>query len=461
MRFKNLFYPLTILIFSLNCEAAENAIIPTVECDKFPQNPHQSKFEPDLVKVKMGYVCQPTTTPISLMLRLDLQLRNNLFFWDTVGTSGPQTKLVDASGARWNPNTLSAKAICVDGVYRAQLVRTAFSEDGVVIGSGTDTFPGVPVKCNKSVGMIIDDTGSMGNEIGAVKSALANYINSRDEEEYTVWQLTAFKDSARNFGVTTENSTVLSWVNSLTASGGGDCPEDVLGGIQSSISALSDYPDHSKTFIVATDASAQSGDVDGIIAAAQTNNVQVNVLLTGDCGAPSAALASSGFSTLSSSYLSSQVVLRQIAEETGGMYFYLPGGNQADFEQALNAIFESVNEPSDTNPPNIEVQVTPDIIWPPNHKMKEIDVFVQAQDDTDPNPKVELVGVTSTEPFDGQGDGNTTNDINITTDGRIFVRAERSGSGNDRIYTITYKATDASGNFAFGSATITVPHDQR
>lgn len=310
------------------------------------------------------------------MLRLDLQLRNNLFFWDTVGTSGPQTRLVDASGARWNPNTLSTKAICVDGVYRAQLVRTAFSEDGVVIGSGTDKFLGVPVKCNKSVGMIIDDTGSMGNEIGAVKSALASYINSRDDEEYTVWQLTAFKDSARNFGVTTENSTILSWVNSLTASGGGDCPEEVLGGIQSSIIALSGYPDHSKTFIVATDASAQPGDVDGIIAAAQANNVQVNVLLTGDCGAPGATApgatlsASSEFTALGSSYLSSQVVLRRIAEEIGGKYFYLPGGNQADFVQAFTKIFESVNETSDTNPPNIEVQVTPEALWSPNHEMK-------------------------------------------------------------------------------------------
>lgn len=333
---------------------------------------------------------------------------------------------------------------------------------GVVIGSGIDTLPSVPVICNKSIGMIIDDTGSMSDEINAVKSALANYISNRDEEEYTVWQLTAFKDTTRNFGVTNENSVILNWVNSLTASGGGDCPEDVLGGIQSSINALSSYPDHSKTLIVATDASAQPGDVSGIIDAAQTNNVQVNVLLTGDCGATSASLMSSDSITPSASYyLPSQVVLRQIAEETGGQYFYLPGGNQADFEQALTKIFESVNDPSDVNPPNIEVYVSPEKVWPPNHKMKEIDVFVQVVDDTDPNPMVELVGVTSTEPFDGQGDGDTENDINVTADGRILVRAERSGSGNDRIYTVTYKATDSSGNFAFGSANIIVPHDQR
>jgi hypothetical protein len=369
---------------------------------------------------------------------------------------------VDGSGARWNPNTLSAKGACVDGMYRARLVRTAFSADGVVIGSGTDTFPPVAVQCNKSVGMIIDDTGSMGDEIDAVKSALANYINSRDDEEYTVWQLTAFKDSARNFGVTTENSTILSWVNSLTASGGGDCPEEVLGGIQSSIDALSGYTDHSKTLIVATDASAQSGDVSSIIASAQANNVRVNVLLTGDCGEPTPAFASSALTASGHSYyLSSQVVLRQIAEETGGLYFYLPGGNQSDFEQALAKIFESVDNPTDVTPPNIEVRVSPEEIWPPSHKMREVDVSVHVEDGTDPNPTVELVGVTSTEPFDGQGDGNTADDIEITADGRIFVREERSGSENDRIYTITYKATDASGNFSFASGTITVPHDHR
>ena len=57
------------------------------------------------------------------------------------------------------------------------------------------------------------------------------------------------------------------------------------------------------------------------------------------------------------------------------------------------------------------------------------------------------------------GDGNTTNDIQIEN-GNIFLRAERSGLGTGRVYTITYKATDASGNSAQDSATVTVPHNQ-
>lgn len=369
--------------------------------------------------------------------------------------------MVGSEGARWNPNTLFSTAPCVDGLYRAKLDRTATSADGVVIGAGTDTFQSVPVVCNKSIGMIIDDTGSMGSELNAVKGALSDYINSRNGEEYTVWQLTAFKDSVRNFGTTTENSTILSWVNSLTPSGGDDCPEEVLGGIQSTVNTLSSYPDHAKTLIVATDASAQAGDVDGIIASAISNNVQVNVLLTGDCGEPTPSLALRSLGAVTSS-LSSQVVLKRIADETGGKYFYLPGGKQNDFEQALNEIFNSVDESSaDETPPTIEVKVLPEILSPPNHKMVEIQVYVTVEDDTDPNPVVELVGVTSTEPFDGQGDGNTEDDVETTLDGRIFVRAERSGKGNDRVYTVTYKSTDATGNFAFGSATVTVPHDQR
>lgn len=64
------------------------------------------------------------------------------------------------------------------------------------------------------------------------------------------------------------------------------------------------------------------------------------------------------------------------------------------------------------------------------------------------------------EPDDGQGDGNTADDVQITTNGRIFVRAERSAQGNRRVYTVTYRATDASGNTGYGSADVVVPHDR-
>ena len=40
------------------------------------------------------------------------------------------------------------------------------------------------------------------------------------------------------------------------------------------------------------------------------------------------------------------------------------------------------------------------------------------------------------------------------------LRAERSGTGNGRIYTITYMVTDACGNSTTMQVTVSVPHNQ-
>jgi len=65
--------------------------------------------------------------------------------------------------------------------------------------------------------------------------------------------------------------------------------------------------------------------------------------------------------------------------------------------------------------------------------------------------------VTSNEPDNGEEDGNTVNDIVIVDDFHFELRAERSGVGTGRVYTITYLVTDACGNSTLASATVTVP----
>ena len=78
----------------------------------------------------------------------------------------------------------------------------------------------------------------------------------------------------------------------------------------------------------------------------------------------------------------------------------------------------------------------------------------------DAAPTWRIVTVTCNQPVNGAGDGNTDPDWVIAGDHVVRLRAERSGSGGDRVYTITIEAVDASGNTASGSVNVTVPHDQ-
>ena len=68
--------------------------------------------------------------------------------------------------------------------------------------------------------------------------------------------------------------------------------------------------------------------------------------------------------------------------------------------------------------------------------------------------------VTSDEPenANGNGDGNTTNDIVIAANCKsVQLRAERADESNGRVYTITLKVKDAAGNVGMGVRKVFVP----
>jgi hypothetical protein len=119
----------------------------------------------------------------------------------------------------------------------------------------------------------------------------------------------------------------------------------------------------------------------------------------------------------------------------------------------------------DTTPPILVVTVSPDNLWPPNHRWVTITADIFVEDICDDNPMVRLVSVESNEPENATGDGNTAPDIQgaeFGTDDREFqLRAERRGNRTGRVYTITYEAEDASGNVAVAQAWVTVDHDRR
>jgi uncharacterized repeat protein (TIGR01451 family) len=118
----------------------------------------------------------------------------------------------------------------------------------------------------------------------------------------------------------------------------------------------------------------------------------------------------------------------------------------------------------DVAPPSLTVTVSPAILWSPDHKFQDIAVTITVTDNCDPHPSVKLVSVVSNEPETGfLGNGDKGPDIEgaaIGTDDRAFsLRSERgTGRGSTgRVYTITYRATDVSGNVRDVTATVTVP----
>ncbi|MCR4303587.1 MAG: hypothetical protein NUV63_05070 [Gallionella sp.] len=131
------------------------------------------------------------------------------------------------------------------------------------------------------------------------------------------------------------------------------------------------------------------------------------------------------------------------------MVAYSPGGKYQKVWGTLERI--------DTTPPSLTVSLSPNTLWPPNDKLVPVTATITVNDDYDPMPEIKIETITSNE-------GLVYSDYAGATPGddrQFQLLAKRAGTNMaGRIYTVTYSATDGSGNKATASATVTVPHDQ-
>jgi hypothetical protein len=132
---------------------------------------------------------------------------------------------------------------------------------------------------------------------------------------------------------------------------------------------------------------------------------------------------------------------------TGHFTAHYAGGKEP---WAYNGVMEKL----DTTPPTISLTVSPIRLNVTAGKLVTVTATLTTKDDYDPQPEIKLESITANEPL-AAGDvvGAATG-----TDDRQFqlrdVKAPKGSAG--RIYTITYSATDASGNKATASATVSV-----
>ncbi|XP_059208302.1 von Willebrand factor A domain-containing protein 7-like [Centropristis striata] len=136
----------------------------------------------------------------------------------------------------------------------------------------------------KPLCFVIDTTGSMSDDIAAVRTTTASIIDRKvgTEDEPSLYILVPFNDP--DFGPlikTTDPVAFQNAINALTASGGGDLPEMSLSGLQL---ALTGAPPNSEIFLF-TDATAKDSHLRGaVIALIESTKSVVTFMITGILG---------------------------------------------------------------------------------------------------------------------------------------------------------------------------------
>ncbi len=112
----------------------------------------------------------------------------------------------------------------------------------------------------------------------------------------------------------------------------------------------------------------------------------------------------------------------------------------------------------DSTPPMVALHLSKTVLWPPDHKLVPVDFTIEARDECTQGADlaVRSCSATSSEP----GDGDASVVMSGPFSGTASLRAERSGGGPGRVYTIRCEVADASGNVGIGHGTVIVPHSQ-
>jgi hypothetical protein len=128
-------------------------------------------------------------------------------------------------------------------------------------------------------------------------------------------------------------------------------------------------------------------------------------------------------------------------------------GNSTTCEQVITV--------NDVTPPQLNgLSLSQYSLWPPNHNMKNITVNYTVVDNCVANVPVQIT-ITSNEPVNGTGDGDTAPDWEVVDEHHIRLRSERAGPGNDRVYTITVTVDDGCNPAVSQSQQVIVFHNMQ
>jgi hypothetical protein len=130
-------------------------------------------------------------------------------------------------------------------------------------------------------------------------------------------------------------------------------------------------------------------------------------------------------------------------------------------DRAGNSASMSVTLNIDKTPPVVAgLPASGCSLWPPNHRLVQVAAVTASDGLSGLAPGSPAVAGISTETGSARGNGDALPDI-VITGGAVQLRADRSGRGTGRTYTVTATASDLAGNPVTATGTCTVPHDRR
>ncbi|MGH2824950.1 MAG: ThuA domain-containing protein [Thermoleophilaceae bacterium] len=141
----------------------------------------------------------------------------------------------------------------------------------------------------------------------------------------------------------------------------------------------------------------------------------------------------------------------EVGEDGAHLIDFRSTDEARNVEEAKSAVIKI-----DGTAPEVTCAATPDRLSPPDRRLRDVTVDLHVTDATSGAAGFTLVQVTSNEP-DSPVPGDIQGWDIGTADTTGKLRAERSGPGMGRVYTITYEGRDEAGNTAGCQAEVTVP----
>lgn len=333
---------------------------------------------------------------------------------------------------------------------------------------------------------VIDSSGSMWDDIANVKNSMTQILNAIETkvDDYRI-SIVDFKHYYYSDYVsrvvqdfTNNNDDIENAIYSLYASGGADPGEAVYAGLMCAFtncsfgagSGMSSWRDDAlKIAILLGDEPPYTGSQEftyaQVVAAAEEEGIPSPPI---PCVANALATEKTSttdgihiYSILTGNNSTADYYFKKLAEDTEGKFF-----NALTANDVVDAILEAIGTipgpgpgPTNSAPDVSGATASVSNIWPPNNKMIDIQILDVVDPDGDP-VIITITGITQDEPVNQTGSKNKEPDAEGIGTDTAWVRAERDGNGNGRVYEITFEASDDKGATAEGSVFVCVPHDQ-